>query len=166
MGPDFSETSHVHPKQSGEYACGQYRSRDPKGTGELPGVAYEEIVYEGYAAGGVRLIIEVTTDNRIAPLRSGHDEQERWQPCWGWRVPVRSEGTVHHRREANRRRSTHGSSAEAGAEDIKNEGITSVICPMSEYDALSELLAKEIETESSDPLIFPTSLGLLKIRML
>jgi len=35
-----------------------------KGTGELPGVVYEEIVYEGYGPGGVALLIEVATDNR------------------------------------------------------------------------------------------------------
>ena len=35
-----------------------------KGTGEIPGVIYEEIVYEGYAPGGVGLIVEVTTDNK------------------------------------------------------------------------------------------------------
>ena len=35
-----------------------------KGTGELPGVVYEEISYEGYAAGGVALLIEVLTDNK------------------------------------------------------------------------------------------------------
>jgi len=35
-----------------------------RGTGELPGVAYEEIVYEGYGPGGVALLMEVTTDNR------------------------------------------------------------------------------------------------------
>ena len=35
-----------------------------KGTGELPGVVYEENLYEGYAAGGVGLIVEVTTDNK------------------------------------------------------------------------------------------------------
>ena len=35
-----------------------------KGTGELPGIVYEENVYEGYAAGGVGLIVEVTTDNK------------------------------------------------------------------------------------------------------
>ena len=40
-----------------------------KGTGELEGVNYEELVYEGYGAGGVALYIEITTDNknRIAP---------------------------------------------------------------------------------------------------
>ncbi len=35
-----------------------------KGTGELEGVAYEEIVYEGYAPGGVPIIVECLTDNR------------------------------------------------------------------------------------------------------
>jgi YebC/PmpR family DNA-binding regulatory protein len=35
-----------------------------KGTGELPGEAYEEITYEGYAAGGVAVLIRVLTDNR------------------------------------------------------------------------------------------------------
>jgi YebC/PmpR family DNA-binding regulatory protein len=35
-----------------------------KGTGELEGVHYEEVTYEGYGPGGVALIIEAATDNR------------------------------------------------------------------------------------------------------
>src|SRR3989441_2541483 len=35
-----------------------------KGTGELPGEAYEEITYEGYAAGGIAVMVQVVTDNR------------------------------------------------------------------------------------------------------
>ena len=35
-----------------------------KGTGELPGVVYEEITYEGYGPGGVGIIIECLADNR------------------------------------------------------------------------------------------------------
>ncbi len=35
-----------------------------KGTGELPGVSYEEITYEGYGPGGVALLIECLTDNK------------------------------------------------------------------------------------------------------
>ncbi len=35
-----------------------------KGTGEIPGVIYEEIVYEGYGPSGVGVIVEVTTDNK------------------------------------------------------------------------------------------------------
>lgn len=35
-----------------------------RGTGELPGVNYEELVYEGYGPNGVAVIVEVTTDNK------------------------------------------------------------------------------------------------------
>ncbi len=36
-----------------------------KGTGELPGVTYEEVTYEGYGPGGVAILIETLTDNRM-----------------------------------------------------------------------------------------------------
>jgi YebC/PmpR family DNA-binding regulatory protein len=35
-----------------------------RGTGELPGVSYEEITFEGYGPGGVAILVDVTTDNR------------------------------------------------------------------------------------------------------
>ncbi len=35
-----------------------------KGTGELPGVTYEEGTYEGYGPGGVAILIDVLTDNK------------------------------------------------------------------------------------------------------
>ncbi|RFC44485.1 MAG: Transcriptional and/or translational regulatory protein YebC/TACO1 [Verrucomicrobia bacterium] len=35
-----------------------------KGTGELPGVVYEEITYEGYGPGGVAFVVKVMTDNK------------------------------------------------------------------------------------------------------
>src|SRR5512141_14963 len=35
-----------------------------KGTGELPGVTYEDMTYEGYGPGGVAVIIESVTDNK------------------------------------------------------------------------------------------------------
>ena len=35
-----------------------------KGTGELEGVSYEEVVYEGYGPGGVAVMVECLTDNR------------------------------------------------------------------------------------------------------
>ncbi|PYV09384.1 MAG: YebC/PmpR family DNA-binding transcriptional regulator, partial [Acidobacteria bacterium] len=43
-----------------------------RGTGELPGVTYEEVNYEGYGPGGVALFVRVLTDNRnrtVAELR-------------------------------------------------------------------------------------------------
>lgn len=36
-----------------------------KGTGQLEGVSYEEIRYEGYGIGGAAIIIDCTTDNRV-----------------------------------------------------------------------------------------------------
>ena len=44
-----------------------------KGTGELPGVSYEDITYEAYGPGGVAFIVNVTTDNKnraAADIRS------------------------------------------------------------------------------------------------
>jgi YebC/PmpR family DNA-binding regulatory protein len=35
-----------------------------KGTGELEGVSYEELLYEGYGPGGVALVLEILTDNK------------------------------------------------------------------------------------------------------
>ena len=43
-----------------------------RGTGELPGVTYEEVVYEGYGPGGAAIIMHALTDNRnrtVAELR-------------------------------------------------------------------------------------------------
>jgi len=35
-----------------------------RGTGELPGVHYEEVVYEGYGPSGIAILVEATTDNK------------------------------------------------------------------------------------------------------
>src|SRR5271168_3898956 len=35
-----------------------------KGTGELEGASYEEMVYEGYGPGGVAILVEATSDNK------------------------------------------------------------------------------------------------------
>jgi YebC/PmpR family DNA-binding regulatory protein len=35
-----------------------------RGTGELPGVTYETVIYEGYAEGGVAVMVEALTDNK------------------------------------------------------------------------------------------------------
>ena len=39
-----------------------------RGTGEIPGMMYEERVYEGYGPNGVAMIVEVTTDNHNRTL--------------------------------------------------------------------------------------------------
>jgi len=35
-----------------------------KGTGELPGIVYEEMTYEAYGPGGIAFVVQVTTDNK------------------------------------------------------------------------------------------------------
>ena len=43
-----------------------------KGTGELPGVTYDEVTYEAYGPGGVAILIQVMTDNKnrsVAEIR-------------------------------------------------------------------------------------------------
>lgn len=70
-----------------------------RGTGELEGVDYEEIVYEGYGPGGVAIMIDVMTDNRnraIADVRHiltkhGGNMGERGCVSWlfdkrGWMI--------------------------------------------------------------------------------
>ena len=53
------------------------------GTGELPGVTYERVVYEGYGPGGIAVLLDILTDNRnrtaaelrkIFSLRGGNME--------------------------------------------------------------------------------------------
>lgn len=49
-----------------------------KGTGELPGVHYEQCMYEGYAPGGVAVMVEVLTDNKnraVAEMRHTFTKQ-------------------------------------------------------------------------------------------
>lgn len=50
-----------------------------KGTGELPGVEYEDVIYEGYGPGGVAIMVEVTTDNTnrsISQVRKIFDDHD------------------------------------------------------------------------------------------
>jgi YebC/PmpR family DNA-binding regulatory protein len=61
-----------------------------KGTGELPGVVYEEVVYEGYGPGGAALYINVLTDNKnltvaeIRHLLSKHGGNLGESGCVAW----------------------------------------------------------------------------------
>jgi len=50
-----------------------------KGTGELPGVTYEDITYEGYGPGGIAVMVDVTTDNTnrsISEIRKIFEDHE------------------------------------------------------------------------------------------
>ena len=61
-----------------------------KGTGELPGVSYEEFMYEGYGPGGAAIMIEIMTDNKnrtVADIRhifSKHNGNLGEAGCVAW----------------------------------------------------------------------------------
>ncbi|MGB0408783.1 MAG: YebC/PmpR family DNA-binding transcriptional regulator [Opitutales bacterium] len=135
-----------------------------KGTGELPGVTYEEIVYEGYAAGGVGLIVEVTTDNKnrsaseVRSTMSKHGGNLAGVGAVAFQFDRKGQFIIDARQIDEE--ALMDLALEAGAEDIKLEGAHfEVICPMSEYDALSQALSeKEVETESSELAYLPNIL--------
>src|SRR6185312_15837063 len=51
-----------------------------KGTGELPGMVFEEITYEAYGPGGVAMIVKATTDNK---RRAAADIRSIFTKCAG-----------------------------------------------------------------------------------
>jgi len=61
-----------------------------RGTGELPGVTYEEVSYEGYGPGGAAVMVEVLTDNRnrttpeVRHLFSKHGGNLGENGCVSW----------------------------------------------------------------------------------
>jgi YebC/PmpR family DNA-binding regulatory protein len=99
-----------------------------KGTGELPGVNYEEVTYEGYGPGGVAIMLEVLTDNKnrtVADIRhifSKHNGNLGETGCVAWMfnkkglIILPSEGVNEDR--------LMEIALEAGAEDINQEGDT------------------------------------------
>jgi len=54
----------IDKAKSGNMPSDNIKRAIMKGTGELPGVSYEDVMYEGYGPGGVALIIESVTDNK------------------------------------------------------------------------------------------------------
>ncbi|MEO0510307.1 MAG: YebC/PmpR family DNA-binding transcriptional regulator [Verrucomicrobiota bacterium] len=132
-----------------------------KGTGELPGVTYEEIVYEGYAAGGVGLIVEVTTDNKnrsaseVRSTMSKHGGNLAGVGAVAFQFDRKGQFIIDSKQIDEE--ALMDLALESGAEDIKNEeDHYEVICPMSEYDSLSQALSeKEIETDSSELAYLP-----------
>ncbi len=111
-----------------------------RGTGELEGVEYEEITFEGYGPGGVAVLVETLTDNRnrtVAELRHifskiGGNLGEAG--CVAWMFTKRGMLTFDQ---------TVGEEAlmnvvlDAGAEDIVNdEGILTVLTDPGSFDAV------------------------------
>ncbi len=96
-----------------------------KGTGELPGTAYEEALYEGYGPGGVALLIEVLTDNKnrtvseIRHLLGKHGGSLGEAGCVSW--IFEKKGYILVEKSAVDEETLMGITIEAGAEDMKND---------------------------------------------
>ncbi len=133
-----------------------------RGTGELEGVNYEAITYEGYAPGGIALLIECLTDNRN---RTSGDVRSTLSKSGG---SLAEPGAVAWQFE--RKGVVFVSSAvdedeimmaalEAGAEDIVDEGeMWRVTTSPSDLAMLREaLVGSAITVESADLAMLATS---------
>ena len=97
-----------------------------KGTGELPGVSYEEVAYEGYGPGGVAILIETLTDNRmrttpeIRHLFTKHNGNLGEPNSVAWMFEKK--GRVSVPRSATDEDRLMELGLEAGADDLQEEG--------------------------------------------
>ena len=133
-----------------------------RGTGELEGVNYETITYEGYAPGGIALLIECLTDNRN---RTSGDVRSTLSKNGG---SLAEPGAVSWQFERKGVILVPSSVEEdevmlvaldAGAEDIVDEGeIWRVTTPPSDLPQVREALDEAgIAVESADLAMLPTS---------
>jgi YebC/PmpR family DNA-binding regulatory protein len=116
-----------------------------KGTGELPGVTYEEIVYEGYGPGGIALLVEVATDNKnrtvadirhILTKRNGH-LGETGSVAWMFE----QRGFLVVDKEACEEDQLMTVVLEAGAEDMTLEGDAyEIVTAPSDFEAVKNAL--------------------------
>jgi YebC/PmpR family DNA-binding regulatory protein len=99
-----------------------------RGTGELEGVVYEEVTYEGYGVNGVAVLAQCLTDNRnrtVAELRNvfskcGGNLGESGSVAWMFD----QKGVVTISAEASDEDSIMMATLDAGAEDIRKEDDT------------------------------------------
>lgn len=116
-----------------------------RGTGELPGVTYEEFTLEGYGPGGTALLLEITTDNRnrtVAEIRSlltknGGNMAEAGSVAWQFHkkgLITVEKGKVDEDRLLSL-------ALEAGAEDVKSdEKAFEVITAPNDFEAVKKAL--------------------------
>jgi len=97
-----------------------------KGTGELPGVTYEEANYEGYGPGGVAVLVNVLTDNKnrtVADIRNifvKHNGNLGEAGCVGWMFDTKGYITVELDKASEDELMEWA--IDAGAEDFSSDG--------------------------------------------
>ncbi len=135
-----------------------------KGTGELPGTVYEELIYEGYGPGGVGVIVQVTTDNKN---RSASEVRSVFTKNHGnlagpgaLAFQFQHMGQFLIDAEKTTEEDLMESAVEAGAEEIKTApDHFEVLCPIQAYYSVSQALeGKGIEPDSSELAYVPNTL--------
>jgi YebC/PmpR family DNA-binding regulatory protein len=132
-----------------------------RGTGELPGVIFDEVTFEGYGPHGVALIVEVATDNRnrtVSELRhafsrNGGNLGESNSVAWMFR----KRGAISVPKTAASEDQLMGIVLDAGAEDLRDDGEQWEIVSLPEsFDAVLEALKKaNIEVTASEVTMLP-----------
>ncbi|HEX9758248.1 MAG TPA: YebC/PmpR family DNA-binding transcriptional regulator [Nitrospiria bacterium] len=119
-----------------------------RGTGELPGVNYEETVYEGYGPGGVAILIEIMTDNKnrtiseIRQLMGKNGGNLGEAGCVSWMFEKKGYIVVEHEKIDEDR--LMGMVLEAGAEDMKTEGNQyEIFTFLKDFEGVKGVLEKE-----------------------
>ncbi|MCS7273157.1 MAG: YebC/PmpR family DNA-binding transcriptional regulator [Fimbriimonadales bacterium] len=116
-----------------------------RGTGELEGTHYEEVVYEGYGPGGVAIMVECLTDNRnrtVAELRHlfskhGGNLSESGSVAWQFK----RQGVITIPAEAISEDELLEVALEAGAEDVtRDEEFFRVITAVGDFHRVREAL--------------------------
>jgi YebC/PmpR family DNA-binding regulatory protein len=132
-----------------------------KGTGELGGKTYEELVYEGYGPGGVAVLVEVLTDNKnraAANVRNLFDKNGGKLGVTGSvaRMFARK-GTIEYDAEQVSEDAVMEAGLDAGAEDIVNDdGVITVTTLPDTFNTILEVLqGKGFESMSAEVGMIP-----------
>jgi len=134
-----------------------------KGTGELEGVNYEEVSYEGYGPGGAAIFIECTTDNAnrtVAELRNLFSKNGGNLGTAGsvaWMFDRR--GQIHVDAGRFDEDTTMEAALEAGASDLTRDGEQFVVsCEVPDFHAVQEGLRRRgITWEAAEIAMIPKS---------
>ncbi len=132
-----------------------------RGTGDLEGVNYEEITYEGYGIGGVAVLIETMTDNRnrtVAEIRhifskNGGNLGEAGSVAWIFD----KKGYIVVDKAAKPEEELFEIALEAGADDMQEDGESFEIFTAPEtFEAVSEAIkTANIEPQAAEVSMFP-----------
>lgn len=118
-----------------------------RGTGELPGVTYEEFTLEGYGPGGTALLLEITSDNRnrtVAEIRSlftkNHGNMaEAGAVAWQFH----KKGLLTIDKDKVGEDALLSVALDAGAEDVKvGEKMYEVVTSPHDFEAVKKALAE------------------------